>query len=197
MRQMLCMTIAGILLLELTPIVRGEDPSAAAILDKAIKALGGQDRLAKAEGLSWKGKYRRSQLAYEMRGTMRGMDCERLDIWTARQQLLRVINGDQSWNRLAHRTRKIVRDELAASRRQTYLQAIPITLVPIRAKGLAYHAVGDEKVGDKLATVLKINGPDGKQFTLYFDKDGGLPVMVIAEMPDISGNPYHMGNNVC
>jgi hypothetical protein len=73
-----------------------------------------------------------------------------------------------------------------------YLQAIPITLLPIRAKGLKYQAAADEKVGDKPAAVLKVTGPDGREFTLYFDKDSGLPVKEVAKMTDFRGSEYAM-----
>lgn len=62
--------------------------------------------------------------------------------------------------------------------------------------GAGFAAVFDLLVAgivrDKPAAVLKATGPDGKHFTLYFDKDGGLPVKEVAKMFDLRGNEYVM-----
>ena len=34
----------------------------------------------------------------------------------------------------------------------------------------------------KPAAALKVTGPDGKDFTLYFDKESGLPVRMVAKV---------------
>src|SRR5262249_7958856 len=38
------------------------------------------------------------------------------------------------------------------------------------------------KVGDTPANGLEVTGPDGKDFTLYFDKVNGLPVKLVARV---------------
>ena len=35
---------------------------------------------------------------------------------------------------------------------------------------------------DRPAAGIKVTGPDGKDFTLYFDKDSGLPVKLVAKV---------------
>ena len=37
---------------------------------------------------------------------------------------------------------------------------------------------------------LKVTGPDGKDFTLYFDKDSGLPVRLVAKVTGWRGEEY-------
>ena len=78
-------------------------------------------------------------------------------------------------------------DGLANEKRSVYLQVIPITLVPLKGKGFKYEAGGEEKVGDKPAVILKVTGPDGKDFTLYFDKESGLPVKLVAKVIGFQG----------
>jgi hypothetical protein len=58
---------------------------------------------------------------------------------------------------------------------------IPVTLVALKAKGFKYETAGEEKVGDKPAVILKVTGPDGKDFTLSLDKESGLPVKLVAK----------------
>jgi hypothetical protein len=71
-------------------------------------------------------------------------------------------------------------DGLANEKRNLYLQVIPTTLVALKDKGFKYEAAGEEKVGDKPAVILKVTGPDGKDFKLFFDKESGLPVRLTA-----------------
>ena len=52
-----------------------------------------------------------------------------------------------------------------------YLQVVPITLIPLKDKAFKVESAGEEKVGEKPAAALKVTGPDGKDFTLLFDKD--------------------------
>ena len=37
---------------------------------------------------------------------------------------------------------------------------------------------------------MKITGPDGKDFTLYFDKESGLPVKMVATVAGFQGQDY-------
>jgi hypothetical protein len=37
---------------------------------------------------------------------------------------------------------------------------------------------------------LKATGPDGKEFTIYFDKAGGLPVKLVAKIVGFDGQEY-------
>jgi hypothetical protein len=38
--------------------------------------------------------------------------------------------------------------------------------------------------------VLKVTGPDGKDFTLFFDKESGLPVRQVARILSFQGEEY-------
>ena len=48
--------------------------------------------------------------------------------------------------------------------------------MPLKGKGFKVDSSGDEKVGEKAVAVVRVTGPEGKEFTLYFDKESGLPV---------------------
>jgi hypothetical protein len=59
--------------------------------------------------------------------------------------------------------------------------------VPLKGKGFKLDSAADEKVGDQPASVVRVTGPEGKDFTLYFDKGSGLPVKMIGEVADDEG----------
>jgi hypothetical protein len=67
---------------------------------------------------------------------------------------------------------------------------VPATLVALKGKGFTVKAAADEKVGGKPAAVLKVKGPDGKDFTLYLDKESGLPVKQVAKVAGFMGDEF-------
>ena len=87
-------------------------------------------------------------------------------------------------------------DDLAAEKRRAYLQAAPMTILPLKGKGFKVESATEEKVGDKPAAVLKVTGPDGKDFTLFFDKESGLPVKLVATVAGLPGRGLHPGDDL-
>jgi hypothetical protein len=67
---------------------------------------------------------------------------------------------------------------------------IPITMVALKGTGFKCAAAAEAKVADKPAAGVKITGPDGKDFTLYFDKESGLPVRMVATVVGPMGQEY-------
>jgi negative regulator of sigma E activity len=183
MRRFLGAAIAAVFYLVSDSFVHAEDPAAAAVLDKAINALGGREQLAKAEAFSWTARWIQGGLSnFESQTTMQGLDHRRMETGNDRLRIIQVVSGDKGWARHGNVTRKLMGEELAFWIQDTYLEAIPITLLAIQSRRLKCQAADDEQVSDKPAAVLKITGPDGKDFALYFDKDSGLPVKEVAKM---------------
>ena len=67
---------------------------------------------------------------------------------------------------------------------------LPATLVPLKGKGFKIEAAGEDKVDDKPAVGIKVTGPDGKDFKLYFDKESGLPVKLVATVIGFGGDEF-------
>ncbi len=55
-----------------------------------------------------------------------------------------------------------------------------MTLVALKGKAFKVETADEVKVDDKPAAGIKVTGPDKKDFTLYFDKESGLPVKLVA-----------------
>jgi hypothetical protein len=163
---------------------RADDPKAKAILDRAIKALGGEEKLAKIDAFSWKAKLTYGPAGREMDAEVifKGLDHMR----RAYDVNLVVLAGDKGWQKVRDSTKDLSDESVAYEKRSIYLQALPIILLPIKRNDFRYEAAGEEKVGDKPALVLKITAPDGKDFTLFFDKETGLPVKEVAQL-DVPG----------
>jgi hypothetical protein len=173
---------------------RADDQDAKSILAKAIKALGGEEKLGKVQAFSWKSKgiivFNGNENENSNQVTVKGLDHFRREFGNDQFHGLVVIAGDKAWRKFGEDSRELDGDALANEKRGIYLHVVPITLVPLKDKGFKYEAAGEEKVGDKPAAVLKVTGPDGKDFTLYFDKESGLPVKEVAKVIGFQGQEY-------
>jgi hypothetical protein len=163
-------------------MARSQEPDAKAILDKAIEALGGAEKLAKISAFSWTGT-----VTFKVNGRDQVSPAE----FTASglEQMHRkwrsnvaVVDGDKGWQKGGGTTRQMRPEVLAREKRSIYLQVIPVTLLPIKGKGFKYEAAGEANVGEKPAVILKVTAPDGKEFTLFFDKETGLPAKEVSQV---------------
>ena len=85
---------------------------------------------------------------------------------------------------------------LANQKRDVYLQIVPEMVVPLKGEGFKVESAAEEKVGGKPAAVLKVTGPDGKEFQLFFDKESGLPVKLTATVAGFQGERVRPGNDL-
>jgi hypothetical protein len=177
---------------------RADEAGATAVLDKAIKALGGEAKLAKAGAYSRKGKGtitlggNESDITSE--STVQGLDHYRNEFEGEfngnKVQGLVILNGDKGWRKFGDNKSELNAEAAANEKRNLYLQVVPTTIVPLKEKGFKVETAADEKVGDKPAAVLKVTAPDGKDFTLFFDKESGLPVKLTATVAGFQGQQF-------
>jgi hypothetical protein len=169
------------------------DAAADAIINKGIKAMGGETRLAKATTSKVKGAFARGDNASESRieYTTDGLDRRRStfegNYGGTKQTTVTVVDGDKGWIKEDEmEAREMEEEELAEEKWGIFRHWVPLTLVPLMRKDLKIktEAVGDENVGQKPAAGVKITGPDDKDFTIYFDKESGLPIKSVADEPD-------------
>lgn len=178
--------------------VRADDNNAGAVIDKAIQALGGQDKLKKAEMASWKGKakitFGDNENEFSSQTTVQDLDHYRGefegDFNGNKFKGVTVLNGDKGWRKFGDMGMEMDDAAVANEKRMVYLQVIPITILPLKGKGFKAEMAGDEKVGDAMATVLKVTAPDGKDFKLYFDKESGVPVKSVATVLGFMGDEF-------
>jgi hypothetical protein len=175
----------------------GKD-DATAILDKGIKALGGEEKLGKIKACSWKAKGKisfggmdgdfTSDLVAEGLDKLRsGFEAE---LGGNKIKGVAVLNGDKGWRKFGRMVQEFDKDAMATEKRSAYLTLTPVTLVPLKGKGFKIATAGEKKIDGKAAVGLKITCPDGKDFTLYFDKKTNLPIQQEAKVTDFMGNEF-------
>jgi hypothetical protein len=173
---------------------RADEADPKAIIDKAIKALGGEDKLGKVESFSWKSKgtisFNGNENETDGLFTAKGLTHYRRESKNDQFHVVVVLAGDKGWRKFGDDPMELDENGLANEKRNLYLQVIPITLVAAKGNGFKLAAAGEEKVADKPAAGVKITAPDGKDFTLYFDKESGLPVKMVATVAGFQGQDY-------
>jgi hypothetical protein len=181
-----------------SPVQGADDKAAQAVVDKAIKALGGAEKLGAVKAFTWKAKGKISfggnDNEFNSTATVQGLDHFRSEFEGEfggnKFKGVTVLSGDKGWRKFGDMGMELDKDGLANEKRSVYLQVIAVTLVPLKGKDFKVEAAGTEKVGDNPATVLKVTGPDGKDFKLYFDQKSGLPVRQVAKVIGFMGQEF-------
>jgi hypothetical protein len=171
------------------------DKDAKAILDKAAKAMGGEEKLSMIKAATWKAKGKISlggtDNEFTSQATVQDLDHYRSEFEGEfggnKIKGVVVVSGDRGWRKFGDMGMELDKDSLANEKRNIYLMLSYNTLAPLKAKGFKLEAAGEEKVGDKPAMVIKATGPDGKDFKIYFDKETGLPVKQVAKVIGFMG----------
>jgi hypothetical protein len=177
-------------------VARGDDAAVNAVLDKAIQALGGEAKLSKLEAYSIKSKGtvifggNENQLVSE--STIAGLDRFRQEFELGSQgnqfKGILVLNGENGWRKQGgNNTVELEADAVANEKRSVYLQIVPSLILPLKTKAFKVETAADESVLGKAAAVLKVTGPEGKSFTLAFDKQSGLPIRQEAKVFGFQG----------
>jgi hypothetical protein len=177
---MVC-TIAVFLFPNIT--TRAADDDAQAIVDKAIKAVGGAEKLGNVKAYSWKAKgtsnFNGEERESRSQTTVQGLDHYRREFGNDEFSIVIVLAGDKGWRKFGDNNSEIEGDGIAHEKHRLCLEVIPITLVALKSKDFKCETSGEEKVGDKPAVIVKVTGPAGKDFKLSFDKESGLPVKLV------------------
>jgi hypothetical protein len=198
MRRFIVAVFAVLLAAGPATATRADDKDPSAILDKAIKALGGEEKLKKAEVLSWKTKgtinFGGNENEIKTHAITQGLDHYRreseVEINGEPRKIIVVVNGAKGWRKFGEEPMEMDDEHLVNEKRNIYLEVVPVTLVPLKGQGFRLEAAGEETVDGKPAVGVKVTAPDQKDFTLYLDKESGLPVKLVATVVGFQGNEH-------
>jgi hypothetical protein len=200
-KRLIGAALAGVVLTSLVSTVRAEGKkeggAADAVIDKAVKALGGMENLGKAHAMSFKTKgtvtiggednkitgETFAQIPGKYRAEVEG------EVMGNKIMLITVMSGDKGWRKFNDDVTTFDKDAVANEHRNVYLQLVPTLVFPLKLKQIfKVEVAGEEKVDGKTAEVLKVKGPEGKEFKIFFDKDSGLPLKTVANVAGFMGD---------
>jgi len=177
------------------PAARADDAAdAKAIVEKAVKAHGGQENLDKfpATTTAMKGKVHVMGMEIPFTGEVltQGPDKLKLDLEIEaggmKLRIMNVLAGDKGWNKLGDAVEELDKDKLAEAREQAYAAWVS-TLAPLlKDKQFTLATVGEIKVNDKPALGVKVSSKGRRDVDLYFDKETSMLVKVETRVKDDS-----------
>lgn len=196
MNRWMGVTLATVLAVSGT--ARADEQEAKAVIDKAIKAMGGEEKLSKVKAYASKATgtitINGGDIPFTGETTVQGLEKYRAEFEGSANgdkfKGVTVLDGGKGWRKFGESTTELDATALANAKQTVYLQVVPILIVPLKGKGFKVDSAPDEKVGDKTAAAVLATGPDGKTFTICFDKESGLPVKLNARVTDWQGQDY-------
>jgi hypothetical protein len=171
--------------LAFTAAARADDQAdAKAVIDKALKAMGGADKVAKFKAGTWKAKataeHDGNKVTLTTEGTWQGLDQLRVDsearLAGQTEKIQTVINGDKGWAKKGDMVREAPEGELPVVKDAFYALRMPHLLPGLKDKAFTLSPLGEVKIDDKPAVGVTVAHKDHKDVSLFFDKETGLPV---------------------
>ena len=196
MKTLRTLTIAGLWFLVAIPARADDAAEAKAIIEKAIKAAGGEAKLAKFPVIQRKGKGtfqlddEKAEISYE--SVLQDLDKVRLvleaDISGSTTKTILVYSGDKGWVNGGGEATELPTAGVNVFPKEDYRNIrLAELLTPLRSKEYTLSPLGEIKVDGLPAVGVKIAQKDHADYDLFFDKESGLPVKGqtgIKEMPD-------------
>lgn len=188
MRTIILCTI-GIAFYSTTNVSAADDP--AAIVDKAIEAMGGEEKLAKSKAEQWKAKGTIEMMGMKMAynadyffqkpGQMR-FDIA-MEFGGMKVTLIAATDGKVAWEKMGDMLRDMEAKKAKAFHDQVYSMAL-CQLLPLKDKETTLALADTIKVEGNEAVGIKVSRKDRRDTTLYFDKKSGLLVKSASKIWD-------------
>jgi hypothetical protein len=160
--------------------VWASDKEALAVVEKAIKAHGGEDALRKALACSRtdSGKFVAKDLPFTSEVTRSLPGKVRMDVeLDKRFKVVIVLNGDKGWEMRGGPSVEMGRQRLNELREEAYVLWLT-TLVPLRKAPFDVTPLPEAKVNGQPALGVKVRARGHPDSNLYFSKRTGLLVKV-------------------
>lgn len=172
--------VCGIALLAVVSPARASDDDAKLrdIVNKAIKAHGGADKLKKykASVTKIKGKFYGMGEGIDYTGTTSLQLPDRLNAMVEADaggmtfKFRRIVNGDKGWMQFNDTTQDLEKEMLTEIKEE--LNSARVThLTYLLDKDYTLSALGDGKVGDRATVGVRVQRKGYRDVNLYFDKE--------------------------
>jgi hypothetical protein len=170
--------------------VRADDKEVADLIDKAIKAHGGADKLTKEQPTRSKGKGTLELgggLSMTQETVLQGGKFKEtliLDVNGQEVVVTTVYDGAKAWIKAANQdTMELDGKLLEAIKEASYATRVG-RLVFLKDKAVQMSALGEIKIDDKPAVGVKVSSKGHRDVDMFFDKKSGLLVKVVKQVYD-------------
>jgi hypothetical protein len=179
MRRLWILSFAVSLVLGGAGSARADDKELKALIEKAVKAAGGEEKLTKFKAATWKSKgtYHgmgvaipyTAEWAVQRPGQFRAEITS--DVDGNKFTFAIVFNRDKGWRKFGNDTQEMDKDMLAEQKQELHAQRVT-TLVPLlKDKEITLSALGDSKIDNRPAVGVKVSQKGYRDVHLFFDKE--------------------------
>lgn len=148
------------------------------ILDNHLKAIGGREAWQKIETLKVRGHMFTSKATFRVAALYKRPDLCRLDFQAGRMYFVEAYDGKTPWQ--MNHTTTTSAQILTGKRAKEMIDTCDFDgpLVDHKKKGHKIKFLGEQKVDERNAYVLKVNLTTGNLDTYYIDTETFLPFMI-------------------
>jgi len=191
-----CVGLLVLGLLVVTGAIRAADETGVkAVIDKALKAMGGAEKVAKFKAASCKFKVTRDengqQFTVEGEALWQGARQARLDAEVAEggqtNKVGLVINGDKGWVKKGDEVQDAPEALLSTLKNAFYALRTPHQLPALKDAAFKLAPLGEQKINGKDAVGVSFSHKDHRNVSVFFDKESGLPVKSETRLSDPNG----------
>ncbi|AWM38624.1 hypothetical protein GobsT_31960 [Gemmata obscuriglobus] len=173
----------GFVFAAIAPARADDAAEARKLIEKAVKAHGGQDKLDKFGGAvsKLKGTFYGQGDGLAMTGeiSVAGQDKQRIDLEIdaggQKIPIVIVLAGDKGWTKIVKDVTELDKDKLEETKEQAYASWVT-NLAPLKDKQFTFATTGEIKVENRPALGVKVSSKGHRDIDLYFDKETGLLV---------------------
>jgi negative regulator of sigma E activity len=184
MRRLILPGIGLALLLVLGPAV-AQEPDPKALIEKAIKAHGGEEVLLKLQTARTKGSGSVEVMGLNIKFTSETVQTPTkhktrmvMDALGQKIDTVEVFDGNKAWLVLMNKIIDLEGEQLKAMKDSAHASTVE-TLVPLlKDKQFSLEALQEEKINDKPAVGVRVKAKDQRDVDLWFDKESNLVVKV-------------------
>ena len=177
----------------------GDSAETKTLLEKAIKAVGGQAKVEQLKNLTWKGKFsieeNGQQIAVNLDGSLQGWDRQRLDLEVnangQTENIVLVINGKKGWIKVRNNITDIGK-ELSVFTQVVFAVRGPQLLAGLKDKTFQLSHLGEIKIGDQEAVGLRISRKGAPDLNVFFSKKTYLPLKADTRITEPQGKEIDM-----
>jgi hypothetical protein len=168
--------------------LRADDAEAAnAVIAKAIKAIGPEEKIAKLQAMTikFKGKIQLMGMEAPFAAELASQGADRtktqidLDVNGQKISVTAILNREKGWNKLGDMLMEMSEDELKEAQEDAHENWIS-RLVTLKDKAYTISSLGEGKVDDRPTLGVRVSSKGHRDVNLYFDKE--TSVLLKSEM---------------
>ncbi len=191
MRRLILAAAAGLFLV--SGAIAADEPKA--LVEKAVKAIGGAERLAKAKGYRTKGKGTIEIMGMSLEFTSDAvMDPAgriksevSFEIMGHKISVIQVFDGKKGWMIFMGNVVELEGDQLKELKEEIHNRRVNTLLPLLKDKTFTFATLGETKVNGKPAQGVKVSAKGYRDIELYIDPASGLVVKTIRQAYDMQG----------